>query len=291
MNSDVKMPGSVYGKGAGLPESIIERLKTENVHAVIADIKKDYKDIRPEDIVRFFAGQERRYRGEVIQDQPITSEFASNPAPEINQMAVHHGGATLSEGESQFFSRSMLNFRAQSLGEEIPEGAATNGPPTREGNEEIAREFLGEWEQFMADTWYQIIDAQTMADYKAKSREVEQEIERIKLLGDPALILIALTKLVETKNGILMVGLGKKAFHVNESMNNIARDLNKKNLNAGEMQLASSQQREGAQQMQLLMTDMQKLMQDTASAFDFAKGGMELLKRGQDQVNSNMAKV
>jgi len=162
----------------------------------------------------------------------------------------------------------------------------------------MARGTLDDWNNFMSSTWSQIIDAQMMSDYQSRMGEIKQEVDRIIALARagaiaPEFVLIALAKVNATKNGVLFSGLGKKAFHVNETLSKIGSDLHALSPSdpryAAEMQMAQAKTREGAFQMQLLQTDMQKIMQDVASVMDQVKGMMDEMLRTRREIITKVA--
>jgi coenzyme F420-reducing hydrogenase delta subunit len=151
------------------------------------------------------------------------------------------------------------------------------GAPTKEDLEDMAGGTLDEWDQFTTDAWNQIIDTQMAKDMQARYAEIKQEVDRIIALAKSGrigaeFVLIALAKVNQTRNGVLISGLGKKAFHMNETMNNIADDLHSMDSSApgyySELQMAQSKTRDQNFQQNLVLQDMQKVMQDVASVLE-----------------------
>lgn len=255
---------------------------------------------RIDEFLEFFTKQWLEWKGQIVQDSEVTSSFGAKPEPNIADFPPHHAGASINKEVGDYFLNSMLRgtkFKAQV----VPEGEAAPPDTSQMSPEELdqmARGTLDEWQQFTDGMWSQIMDAQMMRDLKSRTEEVKAELMRIIALArqgivSPEFILIAMAKVNATKNGVLMTWLGKKTFHVNESMNKIASDLHTLSPNdpryTGELQMAQSKTRDGAFQMQLLTTDLQKLMQDVASVFEQVHGLIGEINRTRREIIQHVA--
>ena len=85
-----------------------------------------------------------------------------------------------------------------------------------------------------------------------------------------------------------MSWLGKKASHINESLNRTASELNAMDPSNpgyyGELQMSKEEAREGAFQLNLLMTDMQKVMNNTANTIERVHGMMGEMVRTRREI-------
>lgn len=164
---------------------------------------------------------------------------------------------------------------------------------------EMVPETLAEWDQFMEDAWGQIFDAQMVSDYRSRMAEIKRDVQRIITLAKqgvigPEFVLIALAKVNLTKNGVLMTWLGKKAFHLNESLNRVANDLYETSSAdpfafQGELILSREKTRDQTMQMQLLMGDMQKVMQDVAGTLEHVHSAMSEINRTRREIITKVA--
>ncbi|MFH0800463.1 MAG: hypothetical protein V2A66_09835 [Pseudomonadota bacterium] len=279
---------------------MVEALRHGNIYEVFAKSKS----FKIGDFSDFFANQWKFWKGQIVQDQEIKAQEASYPEPNINQLAVHHRGASMSKEEGEYFSGQMSDFLKGQDGkfkamkvDAVTSADGKTGATTSQDLDATARGTLSDWQQLLDDSWSQIMDAQMMSDYKSKSEEVQRQTDRIVALvkqglAAPEFAVIALLKVRATKDGVMMTWLGKKMSHVNDSINNIARDLNKLSPGdpryAANLTVAQSKTRDGAFQLNLLTTDMQKVMQDAASLIEFGKSTIEEQNRGRGQIVANM---
>ena len=298
---DVRKPGRVTEKEIRKYEDrmeVIEALRHGNIYEVFAKSK----DFKISEFFDFFANQWKNWKGNVIQDSSVKSEWATCREADINEFPVHHRGATIDTETGGHLTDEMMGwlmgggkFKAAAVGAEgVPPGEEMSLAEL----EEMARGTLSEWDQFLDDTWGQIFDAQMMSDYRSRMAEIKREVQRIITLAKqgavgPEFVLIALAKVNVAKNGVLMTWLGKKAFNVNESLSRIANDLYSMSPTDpryfGELQLSREKTREGSMQLQLLMTDMQKIMQDVASTLESVHSMMGEINRTRREIITKVA--
>jgi hypothetical protein len=303
---------------------LIEALRHGNIYEVFAKSPT----FKISDFHEFFAQQHKTYKGEILKDGEIIAASASYHGPDARQFHQHQPRTVLSQEDVQYLGKSFMESGQRLTSEDQGQGqvkmqllagegegemgggaggkfkAATTGkakaaqvegePMTQEQVEEAARGTLDDWQQFMDDQWSTMFDAQLMHDYQSHMNEIKQEVQRILALVksgaiDPVFALIALTKVNATKNGFLMTGLGQKAFHINESLGKISQDLQGSGFDYGKMEMAREKSRDGAFQLNLLMTDMQKVMQDTAGTMEFVKGFMEEWNRHKREIVTKFA--
>lgn len=289
----------------------IEALRHGNIYEVFAKSKT----FNIADFFDFFSHQHRQFKGQIIQDHQVKSEWAACREPNIREFVQHHVGAQVSADAGDDFVSGMLaalarqgqaaagrgKFKAATTGETAEAGEAGELPEGELGYEELigmTEGTLGEWDQFMNDTWGDIFDAQMMQDYQKRMGEIRREVQRIITLAKqgvvgPEFVLIALAKVNATKNGVLMTWLGKKSFHINEEMNRVTEELQGMSMTDpgyfGAVQTAQQQTREGQMNQQLLMSDMQKVMQDIASVMEQVHSMMGEINRTRREIITKVA--
>lgn len=267
--------GHEVGQGITRDE-MIEALKHGDIYKVLQSVNRaDFEE---------FMGNQYQEWAHMLQDYQICSIDGSAPPPEPVFFPIHDNNARLTDEERTI----MLNSLRRSFGKAMKaEGAATGDaeePPTLAGT---AEETLSEYEQFMTDVTGYIIDAQAVQDYEARMGEIKQEAERIIELAKSGrisaeFVLIMLAKVNSTKNGVMLTWLGKKAFNLNSQLNEIASGLDPSNL--GDLQVAQSKTRDGTFQMNLLMTDTQKLMQNIESCITFTQSSINEINRTKREI-------
>lgn len=287
-------------------QQIIEQLRHGNIHEIFARQTK----FKISDFTDFFSTQWRNFKSQIIQDSEIMAGEAGYHPPDISDFPVHHQGTSMSSDEGDLFSQAMGDFltsgtgagagagkfKAQSVGGEgaIPVGGAM----APDELVSMAQGSLGEWDQFLDDTWGTIFDAQLSQEMMRKMGEIKAEVQRIITLAKQGkigveFVLIALAKVNATKNGVLMSGLGKKIYKINQDMNDISAELHSMSPADpeyfGTLQMSQSETREGSFQMNLLMQDMQKVMQDVASTMEFAHSSISEINRARREIITHMS--
>ena len=203
--------------------------------------------------------------------------------------------AALSSGEQEMLGQAFS--RGSGFGKAMTKqvASADDGGQTIEGVTSAAEGTLGELDDFMGEMQMSILDAQMLSDYRSRMEETMDEVKRLIALAkqgaiDPSFILVALAKVNATKNGVLFSWLGKKAFHVNETLNQVSEDIVRSGgTDFGTMEEGRSKTREGSFQMQLLVTDMQKVMQDATSVLEQVKSYMEDINRTKREIITKVA--
>jgi hypothetical protein len=232
----------------------------------------------------------------------MKAQFASFRPVSADDIPVQNRAAILTE-EDQLMIReglsSAMNNLASSGGKfksvttgKIKEDAVVE-PMSFDELEEMARGTIGDWENFMSDSMNQILDAQMMADYTAKMEQVQKEVDRLIMLCKqgkigPEYILIALAKVNQTKNGVLITHLGRKAFNLNESMNRVSDELSAISPSDpryfAELQNAQSKTRDQNFNLNLVTQDMQKAMQDVASCLEQVQSMISEMNRTRREI-------
>jgi ribosomal protein L17 len=256
------------------------------------------------DFERFMSDQWKTWKSQVVQDYQIyEGEGAvAEPVQRYNDFPMHSGGSALHPGEGEEFIKGMtasLNksaykaVKAQEAAAADTEESAEK-PASLDELGTMGEDTLNEWQNFTDSMWDSIIDAQMMQDYEKRMGEIKQEVEKIISMAksgqiNPEFVLIALAKVNVTKNGVLMTWLGKKAALKNESMNRIADDLQKVPTSdftaySAAATEAQAKTRDGAFQLQLLTTDIQKVMQDVASVLEQVSGYIGEINRTRREI-------
>ncbi len=276
-------------------QRIIEELRHGNIHEIFARETK----FKITDFTDFFSNQWKNFKGQIVQDAEIKASEANYPPPDINNFPPHHEGTSISPEEGELLSGSMNDFLQSGTGAgkfkaaTVGEGAVEGAPLLPEEISGMAQGTLGEWDQFLEDTWGTIFDAQLTAEMQRKMGEIKQEVQRIITLAKqgkigPEFVLIALAKVNATRNGVLMSGLGKKMFHINQGISDVANELNTLSPSDpryfGMMQVGREKTRDGSFQLNLLTQDMQKVMQDIASTMEFVHSAMGEINRTRREI-------
>ncbi|HPQ80110.1 MAG TPA: hypothetical protein PLZ86_00075 [bacterium] len=283
---------------------IKELLRDANISEIKARLPAG---VSQADIEKFLRDQYGSFKGQILQEADIKVVEAAYPPPELYQhrFAIHHTGTVLTPEEVTQFNLEMRQymessgFKAMAASKGLKSTGSEDSvtPMTDAEIADAAQGTLGEVQGFMDETWSMIMDAQMMQDMESKSNEIKAEVERIINLVKqgaigPEFALIALAKVNATKNGVLMTWLGKKASHINESLNNISNDLSGMSPGSPDyyssLTVAQNRTREGALQLNLLTTDMQKVMQDCAQVLEQVKSMMDMMTQGRRQITQNM---
>lgn len=289
-----------------------DTILTELRHGDIFKVLSKSKAFKVADFTDFFAQQGQGLR-QLFQESEVKSVYAQVPAPEEkqHQFSVHHRGVTVTPEETAFLNQELasalerrgveerMGAKASKVKSADSSSSSSGTSTSLEEVETMTDGTLAEWQQFMDDSWEVILDSQMMQNYQSKMAEVKAETDRIIALVKqgaltPEFALIALAKVNQTKNGCLMTWLGKKTFHVNESLNKISSDLSKVSTSdytkySAAATAASAKTRDGAYQLNLLTTDMQKVMQDSASVLEQVKTMMDQMAQTKRQIVSNIA--
>jgi hypothetical protein len=268
---------------------MIEALRQGNIYEVM---KKLPAGLSIRDFEDYMSQQWRNFKSQIVQDYKIYEGEAAVPEPAMGDFAVHDESSSWTPEEGHEFLKGMmasLGKAAEGEGAEMPAGTDIGS---------IAEGTLDEWESFMNDMWGQIFDAQMVADYQKKMGEIQKEVQHIIAMAksgqvDPEYVLIALAKVNVTKNGCLMTWLGKKAFMTNETMNRVANDLRMTPSSDpayySKLQDAQAKTRDGSFQLQMLVADMQKVMQDVAGVLEQVHSFMGEINRTRREIITKVA--
>lgn len=278
-----------------------EALRTGNVYEVM---RKLPAGLTIRDFENYMNDQWKAWKSQIIQDYQIYQSEAAVGEPKLQDFPLHNTSAVIepAAGKELLKGLNASLYKASTLkADETGAGTAEGTGQTAASPEDIqgiAEGTLGEWQDFTNQMWNQIFDAQMMQDYQSKMGEIQKEVQRIISLAksgqiDPEFVLIALAKVNVTKNGVLMTWLGKKASNVNESMNRIASDLSKIPTSDpqyyAQMQTAQSKTRDGSFQLQMLVSDLQKVMQDVAGVLEQVHGYIGEINRTRREIITKLS--
>ncbi len=286
-------------------QQIIEQLRHGNIHEIFAKQTK----FKIGDFTDFFSHQWRNFKSQIIQDAEIKASEAGFHAPDLSDFPVHHQGTNITPEEGELFSQAMGDFLTSGTGAGAgkwkAQGASGEGVIPEAGAMmpdelvSMTQGTIGEWDQFLEDSWGTIFDAQLSQEMQRKMGEVKAEVQRIIALAKEGkigveFVLIALAKVNATKNGVLMSGLGKKMYHINENMNQMSEDLYEMSASGdpnyyAQLQATQSRTRDGSFQLNLLVQDMQKVMQDVASTMEFVHSSLGEINRSRREIITHMS--
>ncbi|MBI4126937.1 MAG: hypothetical protein HY465_05530 [Deltaproteobacteria bacterium] len=274
---------------------VIDALRHGDINQVLRNLPNN---VSREDILTFLRDQWRTLISEHIQEGAPYAAFGDKEAPsEVSPglFSQHDSNAELSQEERamvvESFSRTL--GKAMVGGKQAaPDAGDGDAAPTPEELASMAEGTLEDFDAFMNEAGWAILDAQMIADYQNKMGEVQRDVQRVIALVkqgivDPEYVLLALAKVNQTKNGILFTWLGKKSFMVNEHLSQVSRDLQMAgSTDFAAMERAREQSRAGAQQLQLLTMDMQKIMQDISSVMEQVHGMIGDINRTRREIIS-----
>lgn len=252
------------------------------------------KGVSPADFEKFMNDQWRSWRGVILQENAPYHQMATVPDPVLQNFPVHNEGTALDSHELTEFTKGMTTALYSKA---APTGKSEQGKQLGSQDlDNLAQGTLDDWDSFMNDMSTKILDMQMVQDYQQKMGEVQREVQRIIAMAkmgqiDPEFVLIALAKVNQTKNGVLMTWLGKKAFVTNENMNKISEELRKAPADQyfSALQTAQAKTRDGSFQLQLLTMDIQKVANDTASVLEQVKSMIEEITRTKRQLAMNIS--
>ena len=281
-----------------------QALRQGNVYEVM---KKLPSGITRVDFEDYMKKQWTTWKSQIIQDYQVYENDASVPGPKMQDFTPTNDWAKMSQEEGREFLKSMAMSLSKGLykaekvateeaGTSTDSQSQSSASPDELSN--MAQNTLDEWQNFTGEMWNSIFDSQMVQDMQSKMADVQREAQRIISLAksgqiDVEYVLLALAKVNVTKNGVLMTWLGKKAFATNETMNNIANDLSKIPSSDpqyfGALQTAQAKTRDGSFQMQMLVSDMQKVTQDVAGVMEQIQGQISEINRTKREMITRVA--
>lgn len=192
-------------------------------------------------------------------------------------------------------------FKAQTTGKATTSTSTTGTtssadagtPMTADQVQQATQGTISDVQNFFNDNMGTLMDGQFKLDYEKQMGQVKEEVQRILAMVKSGQIgaewaLIALTKMNQTKNGCIMTHLGTELASVNDQMNSAYTDLSKMSASDASyfstLQSVQNKTRDGSFQMNLLQTDMQKVMQDAQSTMEFAKSFLDQYSKHKQDI-------
>jgi len=287
-------------------QKVVEELRHGNIHEVLAKAK-----IPKVELQKFFSNQWKQWQSQIVQNYETYAAQGVVPEPVLAEFHLTNPQNTLKQGESKMLLDGLMNtsksmtMKTAEAGADGTEGdaAPATGQPAAEGPmseselQQTAEGTLDEWDAFMGDMWSQVLDAQMIKDYEARMSEIKQEVDRIIALAKsgqigPEFVLLALAKVNQAKNGVLFAWLGKKASGFNEQMNRASEELySMKPTDPGytaALTRVQSTTRDGSYQLNIVTSDMQKVMQDVASVMENVHSMMNAINQTRREIISRV---
>lgn len=265
-------------------------------------------DIPKSEVQKFFKNQWLQWNAQILQESEAYASRGAQPEPLIKQFPPSNPNNSMTKDQGQSLLAGLMEAKAATIkptetgvgaetdaeageaGMELPEGTE---PMSLGEIEQMAEGTLDEYEAFMGDVWSQVLDAQTLSDYRAKMAEIQGEVRRLVAMVKEGRIgaeyvLLALAKVNVTKNGVIFAWLGKKAAGLNEQMSRASEDLMGMNTGdpnyVGELTRVQSQTREGGFQLNQVTQDMQKVMQNVQSTMESVHGMIDMINRSRREI-------
>lgn len=249
---------------------IIDALRHGNIYEVLRTA-----GVNRHDIEEYLAGQARIFQNQILQDYEVYAGSASVPAPDLK---VHFLGSSFS-----------------------PEhGLGSEGSEAGPGQDvkQIAEATAVEWEEFFGELQEKVMNAQMFSELESKSKELQNEIQRIVSLVmsgqvDPEYVVIAAAKANMLPNGVFFRRTGEKIFHMNARMDKISQDLLKVDVNnpnyAKESTYAQSKIRSSSNDMQMEMMNIQKFAGNIATTMEWANNAIRTMHEMRRTTTQNLS--
>ncbi|PJA20253.1 MAG: hypothetical protein COX62_04935 [Deltaproteobacteria bacterium CG_4_10_14_0_2_um_filter_43_8] len=179
------------------------------------------------------------------------------------------------------------NVRAEHV--EGEQDAAHAGTPlSKEELQDLQKRTKNDVESTLFELMDRVYDQQMMSDYKRRMAEIKKEIEIAKRSGNPALIIVALTKKVMLKKGIYMSRIGKEMALTNEKLNKIQEDLGT-STDVKDLSKAQADTRQENFSLNQLTSDFQSLVQGVASDLEFAQSTVQDYFRTSNEISRKVS--
>jgi len=264
-------------------EELIEALKHGNIEEVI---RNRPSDVSLKEIIGWLRGQWHRYESQVVKAESNVAVSGQMPTPQeaMGPIEDFQEGAVLSEAELEEMTGM---FKGMSMGKGMMSKDANADPhnpkPFSSVDELVgsAEGHISDAESYMNSYMGDIIDAQTALDLKQRMDTLMQEVNsilaRVKS-GElaPRYALIALAKVNQTKNGAIMTGMLKKAKFNHEEESRITDELFGEDgellPSPGKIQQNQARSSEVRYENQMLMSQIQKTIQDASSVLENVDG-------------------
>ena len=284
---------------------VVEELRHGNIHEVLAKAK-----IPKVELQKFFVNQWKQWQSQIVQNYETYAAQGIVPEPVLAEFHLTNPQNILKQGESTMLLDGLMNTsKAMTVkstetetggteGDTAPtDQPAAEGPMSQSELQQTAEGTLDEWDVFMGDMWSQVLDAQMVKDYEARMSEIKQEVDRIIAMAKsgqigPEFVLLALAKVNQAKNGVLFAWMGKKASGFNEQMNRASEELysmkpTDPNYTAA-LTRTQSVTRDSSYQLNIVTSDMQKVMQDVSSVMENVHSMMNAINQTRREIISRV---
>jgi hypothetical protein len=283
------------------------RFKIEDFHQFFANQHRSYMAdvIKPTAITAQAGdmpspGDYPGYKAQLYQKDPAAPADPSTNqqsrqdfANDLLQRMAFEGGTSGGKFKSAAKAQAVDATATDTTGTETGTETDKKGAASLDELVYAAEGTRGEWDKFVSDSYEQIFSAQFMADYKQRSDEVKAEAQRIIAEVknghlNPEFALIALAKVNSMQNGVLMSWMGKKLYHQNEEITKVHEQLQQVAASDpgyySQVTVAQEKTRDGAFQMSLMTTDMQKVMQNVESTLSEVKSITDMMQKARMEI-------
>lgn len=266
----------------------LQRGNIQDVHKILADY-----GLTVEDFEQFAANQHSKYLSNIVQADPLYEGESSIPPPELAEFPGFDMSSSFSEADSQLAADMILNgMEAKySSGKVAAIGkAAVSGKASAQGKSSgVSKEDIEAHINDANSLWTDIlepklVEAQFAQQLQAKSAELENELQKILAMvrsgqiDDPAIVILALTKVNVEKNGLIFTQLGQKVQRYNEQSNKIIETLKNSGTSATDTATVMAAQQDlkaVGLNTQFLINDMNSVTQYITTAMNFGKSSLD----------------
>ena len=268
--------------------AVVEALK----HGTIQDVHKLLSDygisgITAADFEQFAAAQHGKYVSSIIQPDPLYEGEAAIPPPEYEKFAEFDMTCSLSQDDGKA-ATEMFVKAASSSGSGGKAASSGKGAGKGLSQEELDRmnahadEASNFWSEELEP---KIIEAQMASQLQSKHAELMRELERIlAMTDDPAVIIVALTKVNVEKNGLIFTQLGTKLMRYNEQSNKVIEMLKANPSDVGATM-------DGKQKLSTINLDMQKVQMDMKGIADQISTALTAANTMLGQLNNTKMEI
>ena len=271
---------------------VVEALKHGDIREVL---RKLPSGVTARDVEDYLATQSRIFQNRIVQDYEIYAGPWMVDEPNLERDFGHLGKAQTvkmtPEEQQEFRQTADRHFKATS--------SASGGSDSDEPTDifSLAQGNLDAFDQTMSDMNERIFETQTQMQFQKNHAENDKKIREIIAMVkegkiEPEFIMIAITKSYMADNGTLFVGWGRKLMKLNDEMNQISKDLYKKDLGglggARDLQMAQSKLRDKGVTMQQLQFGIQDACQKIAGQFEMANSLIRTVDQARLNIRQNM---
>jgi len=277
--------------GVNLPldnPAIVDALRRGNiqdVHKILADY-----GLTVEDFEQFAASQHSKYINNVVQPDPLYEGEAAIPPPSYEAFPDFDMSMSLGTFESQIADDIIIGAMEKKYGKVAAPAKGKGAAPGKGtapgkggqidtgGMSSHADEAANFWSDVLEP---KIIEAQMAQELQKKSDELEAELQKLLAMArsgqidDPAILILALTRINVEKNGLIFSQLGRKIERYNTQSNKIIELLKNDPNFATNVMGAQQDLKTIGQSTQFLINDMNSVTQFINTALNFGKSSLD----------------